>query len=331
MIPVKPPENATAASLLALPPDPWGVRSVEFRALGTNCSLKFRHEDERTSLEFAARALGWLQDFEAKFSRYRPDSMISRINRGAGLDWVATDPELEHLLDLAEDIWRRSDGILDPTLLPLQRIWDWKTVHLRLPETADVKRALALTGWRKVERRPGAVRLPEAGMGLDFGGFGKEHAVDQLARLARDHGIRDALVDLGRDLFALGGNGRHPFWHVGIEDGCHPGTCWGGLAVSGQGVSSSGDYARHFTHGGIRYGHILDPRTGWPVANGMRAVTVVAPTCLEAGIHSTTVFVLGVREGLHLASLARGVEVCAQTESGIEGSRAFGQYLVKAA
>ena len=314
-----------------LPPDSHGVRRVDFRALGTNCSIRFRLDDDRTALEFAARALGWLGDFEAKFSRYRPDSMISRINREAGGGWVVTDPEMDAMLDLADEVHRRSEGILDATLLPLEQVWDWKQVHRELPSADRVKSALALTGWDKVERRPGAVRLPVAGMGLDFGGFGKEHAVDVIARMARQHGIRDALVDLGRDLHALGGNGRHPFWHVGIEDGCHPGTCWGGLAVSDQAVSASGDYARHFIHDGIRYGHILDPRTGWPVANGMRAVTVIAPTCLDAGIYSTSVFVLGARDGLHLASLARGVEVCAQSESGIEGSRAFGRYLVQAA
>ena len=173
--------------------------------------------------------------------------------------------------------------------------------------------------------------LPEAGMGLDFGGFGKEFAVDALVKIARLSGIKDALVDLGRDIFAMGGNGAHPFWHVGIEDGNQPGSCWGGLAVSDLAVSASGDYARHFIHDGVRYGHILDPRTGWPVANGMRAVTVVANSCLEAGIYSTAVFVLGTREGLHLASLARGVEVCAQSEQGIDGSRDFGKWLVRPA
>ena len=94
---------------------------------------------------------------------------------------------------------------------------------------------------------------------------------------------------------------------------------------------ASGDSARHFIHEGVRYGHILDPRTGWPVANGMRSVTVIGNSCLEAGAYSTAVFVLGSREGLQLASLARGVEVCAQTETGIDGTRAFGRYLVKAA
>ena len=311
--------------------DVHGIRHLEFKALGTNCSIKFRLTDERAALLFAAEALGWIGKFEAKFSRFQPTSLVSRINAAAGTEWVAVDDEMEHMLKLADDLHRRTHGILDPTLLPLLRVWDWKQVHLKLPQATEVQAALALTGWQKVQRRPGAVRLPEVGMGLDFGGFGKEYAVDYLAKIARQHGITDALIDLGRDIFAMGGNGRHPFWHVGIEDGCKPGECWGGLAVSDRAVSASGDYARHFTHDGVRYGHILDPRTGWPVSNGMRAVTVIAPSCLEAGVYSTAVFVLGPRDGLHLASLARGVEVCAQSESGIEGSRDFGKWLVKAA
>jgi FAD:protein FMN transferase len=321
----------TASPARPLQADLHGVRQVAFRALGTSCSIKFRLEDERAALDFAAAALGWVGKFEAKYSRYQPTSLVSQINAAAGADWVAVDPETEHLLNLATDLHQRTEGILDPTLLPLLQVWDWKTAHLQLPTAAAVKAALALTGWEKVQRRPGAVRLPTAGMGLDFGGFGKEYAVDFLAKMARDRGITDALIDLGRDIFALGGNGQHPFWHVGVEDGCNPGTCWGGLAVSGHAVSASGDYSRFFTHGGVRYGHILDPRTGWPVANGMRAATVVGPSCLEAGIYSTAVFVLGPQAGLHLASLARSVEVCAQSTSGIEGSHGFGRWLVRAA
>jgi len=320
-----------AAPLPVLPADDLGVRRLEFKALGTNCLVKFRQPDERRALEFAAAALGWIGRFEAKFSRFRPDSLVSEINAAAGRRWVETDAEMEELLDIAAGLHVRTNGILDPTMLPLLNVWNWKVVHARLPGRDEVKAALALTGWEKLQRRPGAVFLPEAGMGLDFGGFGKEFAVDSLAKIARLHGIRDAIVDLGRDIFAMGGNGAHPFWHIGLEDGNKPGNCWGGLAVSDLAVSASGDYARFFTHDGVRYGHILDPRTGWPVANGIRAVTVIANSCLEAGIYSTAVFVLGIREGLHLASLARGVEVCAQGEHGIDGSRDFGKYLVQAA
>ena len=322
--------TATAA-MPVLQPDAQGVRRLEFNALGTKCLIKFRLDDERSALEFAASALDWIGRFEAKFSRFRPDSMVSRINDAAGREWVETDAEMETLLDIAAEIHACTDGIIDPTMLPLLKVWNWKVAHLRLPDRADVKAALALTGWRKVQRRSGAVFLPEAGMGLDFGGFGKEFAVDRLSALARQAGITDAIVDLGRDIFAMGGNGTHPFWHIGIEDGNKPGTCWGGLGVSGKAVSAAGGDARYCPHAGVRYGHILVPRTGWPVANGMRAVTVVANTCLQAGIYSTAVFILGARDGLYLASLARDVEVCAQSEHGIEGSRGFGKWLVQAA
>jgi FAD:protein FMN transferase len=311
-----------------LPADPAGVRTLGFKALGTQCVIKFRLESERHALEFAAAALEWIGGFEATFSRYQPTSLVSRINEAAGKEWCETDAAMEEMLDIADGLFQRTHGILDASMLPLLRVWDWKQARAKLPDPSAIQAALSLTGWNKLQRRPGAVFLPQVGMGLDFGGFGKEFAVDRLIAIARQYGISDALVDLGRDIFALGGNGTHPFWHIGIEDGNKPGHCWGGLAVSNKAVCSSGDYARFFTHEGKRWGHILDPRTGWPVDNGLRAVTVVADSCLEAGIYSTTVFVLGLREGLPLATLARGVEVCAQTEQGISGSRDFGRWLV---
>lgn len=312
-------------------PDARGVRRVEFRALGTSCAIQFRHPDDKTALVFLADALGWLSRFEAKFSRFRADSVISTINAAAGREWVQVDAETSHLLDVAADLHRVTEGILDPTMLPLLQLWDWKTVHTQLPDQAAIQAALALVGFAKLERKPGQVFLPQPGMGLDFGGFGKEFAVDQLVAIARRHGIQDALIDLGRDLFGMGGNGLHPFWHVGLEDGRNPGSCWGGLAVTNYAVAASGDYARRFEHQGIRYGHILDPRTGWPVANGMRAVTVIAPTCLQAGIFSTALFVLGTKAGLRFAAAARNLDACLQSDSGIEATPNFIRHQVQAA
>lgn len=322
--------------MTATAPDPLradtrGVRTLAFKAMATDCVVRFRLADDAAARNFALEALGWVQRFESRYSRFREDSIVSRINRSAGAGWVDVDEETERLLEIAADAHRRSEGIVDASMLPLLKVWNWKDAHRSLPDRKQVADALPLCGWDKVGRRRGSIRLPLAGMGLDFGGFGKEHAVDVVAAMAARHGIQDALVDFGRDIFAMGGNGDHPFWHVGVEDGLNPGNCWGGLAISGRAVCSSGDVHRHFTHRGVRYGHILDPRTGWPVANGMRAVTVVAPTCLEAGVYSTTVFVLGAREGIHLSSCARDVEVCAQTTHGIEGSRGFGRWLVRPA
>jgi FAD:protein FMN transferase len=216
-------------------------------------------------------------------------------------------------------------------MLPLLQVWDWRKIHAQLPDAAAIAAARALTGWSKVQRRRGAIFLPREGMGLDFGGFGKEYAVDQLAGIARQCGIRDALIDLGRDIMALGGNGVHPFWHVGIEDGAQPGQCRGGLGITERAVAASGDYTRHFMHNGVRYGHIIDPRTGWPTGNEMRAVTAVAPSCLEAGVFSTCVFLLGGKEGTTFASRSPHVAVSAQTDRTVLDTREFVRWQVRAA
>lgn len=310
--------------------DERNLHFLQFKAFDTQCTVKFRLSDEREAAEFSSEVLSWITAFEEKFSRSRPDSIVSRVNAAAGLAWIPVDAEMDRMLDIADDFHQRTQGILDPTLRPLLRVWDWKSIHLALPEVSEIKEALALTGWDMVERRPGAVRLPKAGMGLDFGYFDKEYAVDQLARIANRRGISNALIDFGRDVFALGENGMHPFWHVGIEDGARPGQCRGGLAVSDVGVSTSGDFARYFKHEGVRYGHILDPRTGWPVRNGMRAVTVVAPSCLLAGMYSTAAYILGRNEGLDLVSTARDVEVSVQSKTGIEGSPNFERFFFQA-
>jgi thiamine biosynthesis lipoprotein len=312
-------------------PDARGVRQVAFRALGTQCAIQFRCEDKRRALEFVADALGWLSSFEAKFSRFKPSSLISRINQAAGRDWVPVDADTEKMLDLADAMHRLTDGVLDAAMLPLIKVWDWKVVHERLPDQAEITKAMSLSNWKDVQRKPGSVFLSHEGMGLDFGGFGKEYAVDQLIAIARKHSISDALVDLGRDIFAIGGNGVHPFWHVGIQDGVQTERCTGGLAVSNYAVCASGDYARRFEHNGVRYGHILDRRTGWPVRHGLRAVTVIAPSCLLAGIYSTAVFVLGLRDGLRLIENAKGVEACAQDDNGLHVSREFRRFQVQAA
>lgn len=320
-----------ASPTVPLEADARGVRSLAFRALGTACALQFRCADPARALRFADEALAWLGRFEAKFSRFRPDSLISRINAAAGRDGVAVDAEMERMLDLAESVHRLTDGLMDATMLPLLRVWDWRQARERLPAAADVESARRLCDWTLVRREPGRVFLSEPGMGLDFGGFGKEFAVDQLVAIGRRHGLEDLLVDLGRDIFALGGNGRHPFWHVGIQDGVHPDRCLGGLAVSGRAVCASGDYARRFEHDGVRYGHILDKRTGWPVRHGLRAVTVVAESCLVAGIYSTCGFILGLREGRDFIEAAPGVEGCLQDDHGLLLTRHFHRHLVQEA
>jgi thiamine biosynthesis lipoprotein len=205
---------------------------------------------------------------------------------------------MEALLKLCDNLHSMTQGVMDPTALPLIRLWDWKADHPVIPNSAQIDEARRLTGWGKVKRVHGKVFLPAPGMALDFGGFGKEYAVDIVAQIAADFGIPDVLVDFGHDLRALGTPPGRPAWHIGLEDPNNPGKTAGSIAITGKGVASSGDYVRCFKIDGRRFGHIIDPRTGWPVSNGCSQATVVAGTCLQAGVLSTTAFVLGLKEGI---------------------------------
>jgi thiamine biosynthesis lipoprotein len=305
------------------------VRRHRWTALGTTCEVQFACADDALAARFETGAVAWVADFEARYSRFRPDSVIGRINAAAGREWVEIDAEMEQLLDFCASVHFLTQGTLDVTATPVLRLWDYKAAAPRVPTDAEVAAALRLVGWAKVQRVPGRVFLSEPGMALDFGGWGKEYAVDAVAALARSLGITRALVDFGHDLHAVGAAPGKPGWHVGLEDPANPtGPCRGSLAAADLAVASSGDYLRGFTVGGRRYGHIIDPRTGRPVANGCRQATVVAPTCLQAGVLSTTLFILGPEAGLRLAGQTMGVEARILTDRAVHQTRGFFRHVV---
>ena len=319
------PAPVPAPRFITLP-----LQSVRWTALGTECFIQFAGDDAAAGRNFARAAQSWVATFESKYSRFRPDSLISRINAAAGRDWVGIDEETERILDLSGSIYTMTNGLLDITALPLMRLWDYKAPVPRIPSTAEINSARALVGWPKVQRERGRVRLPQPGMALDLGGWGKEYAVDMVAGIAREHGLTSALVDFGHDLRAVGTAPGKPGWHIGLEDPVQPGeACWGSLAVNNRGVASSGDYRRGFTINGVRYGHIIDPRSGRPVATGARQVTVIAPTCVQAGVLATTAFILPPAAGIGFIQESMGAEGCILTTGARHQTRGFFNYVVQ--
>ena len=305
------------------------LQRIAFRAMGTKCEIQYACDDPKRAVAFERTAMGWVQAFEAKYSRFRDDSLIGRINAAAGREWIEIDAEMEQMLKLCDTLFFLTQGILDPTALPLLTIWNYKVEHPVLPTESEIAAARRLVGWSKVQRTPGKIFLPEAGMALDLGGFGKEYAVDIVAEIAADLGIANVLVDFGHDLRALGKPPGRPAWHVGLEDPKQPGTSAGSVALGGsRGIASSGDYLRRFTHDGKRYGHIIDPRTGRPVANDCLQSTVIAGTCLHAGVLSTTAFVLGVAKGIEFIQTFPGAEGQIVTECARAQTRGFFNHVV---
>lgn len=303
---------------------------LQFQALGTACSVLFVAGDRSTAIAFGQAAVEWVGIFEGKYSRFLDTSLLSEINRQAGRAWVQVDEDTERIFALCDDLNFMTHGQLDPSGLPLISLWDYRRNRAELPGEAEIAGAKALVGWQKVQRRPGAVFLPEKGMCLDFGGFGKEYAVDKVAGLAVGYGIENCLVDFGQDIHVLGTPPDSPAWHIGLEDPVRPGSTWTGLVLlRGGGVATSGDYHRNFVHEGRRYGHIIDLATGYPVANGLQAVSVVARSCLEAGVLSTAAFVAGPEKGAQLMEANFGAEACFVSEHSNYQTSQFYEYIVQ--
>ncbi|HEY1764482.1 MAG TPA: FAD:protein FMN transferase [Opitutaceae bacterium] len=304
------------------------LRRLNFRAMATACEIQYTAPGgDAQAAAFAAAAEAWTHAFEARYSRFQPDSIVSRINDAAGKEWVPIDPDTERLLTLCDTIHFMTRGILDPSALPLIRLWNWKASPPAIPSAEAIASARRLVGWGKVRREPGRIFLPEKGMALDFGGFGKEYAVDIVSLIAKDHGITDSLVDFGHDLRATGAPPGRPAWHIGLEDPKKAGTTWASVALRGKAIASSGDYIRCFVVDGKRYGHIIDARTGWPVANGCTQATVIADTCLQAGMLSTSAFIAGMKDGLELIRACPGSEGVILTDQERAQTRGFPNYV----
>lgn len=306
-----------------------GLSTLTFHAMGTRCRVILVEPTRQAANEYLNQALNWVADFEARYSRFLNDSLINLINSAAGKMWVEVDEETDRLFNLCNDLFFLTNGAFDPTALPLIRLWNWKANPPVVPSDEVILAARELTGWKKVQRRRGAIFLPHAGMCLDLGGIGKEYAVDMVVALATQFGVEHVLVDFGQDIRVLGHPPGRPAWNVGLENPQNPGSCWGNVAVTNHAVASSGDYLRHFIYQGQRYGHIIDPRTGHPVRNGCQVVSVVASTCTIAGILSTTAFILGPQEGFHLINGYHGASGAILTEQGNFITPRFYEHLIQ--
>ena len=266
-----------------------GLVAAQFTAMASPCEVLLAIDDMD-----AARLAGELASSEAwrierKYSRYRDDSVISALNRSAG-EFVPVDAETLSLLEFAGQCHRLSGGAFDITSGVLRRAWRFDGSN-RLPTPAQIEALRARIGFDRLIWQEQALAVPE-GMELDFGGIGKEYAVDRVLSQILGQFDVPMLVNFGGDLAANCAPSSGA-WKVGVE---RPGTDRDArllLDFERGGLATSGDTHRHIEHNGVRYSHILDVRTGWPVKDAPRSVTVAASSCVEAGLLSTLAMLQG--------------------------------------
>ena len=256
-----------------------------FKAMGSPCDLQLFATSAEAARGAAGAALAEIERLEARYSRYRSESLLSRINAVAAQGGSLTlDDETLSLLGYADTCFRESGGLFDVTSGILRRAWRFDRGEL--PDPAKVQELLPLVGWQKLAFAPPVLGFPLAQMELDFGGIVKEYAVDRVAAVCRGAGIANGLVNLGGDVGIVGPRPDGSAWRVGIRHPGRPGAVLETLELSQGALATSGDYERCIVVDGVRYGHILNPRTGWPVRH-LTSVSVVADLCVVAGSAAT--------------------------------------------
>lgn len=272
-----------------------------FSAMASPCELLIETVDEDLARRCLAIAESEARRIEHKFSRYLDNNIVCQINN-AGTSVITVDSETAALLDYADQCFQLSEGLFDITSGVLRRAWRFDGTGT-VPLQSQLDELLPQVGWNRVNWNAPEIQVPE-GMELDLGGMGKEYAVDRVTALLRQHAVGTSIVvNFGGDLAITSKPLNRPGWRIGIADPCpdhsepaqsatEPATTEI-IELANGAMTTSGDAHRYIMHKGVRYGHILDPRTGWPAANAPTSVTVLADTCLEAGILSTLAILKG--------------------------------------
>ncbi|MDE2136259.1 MAG: FAD:protein FMN transferase [Gammaproteobacteria bacterium] len=271
--------------------------AARFASMGSPCEVLVATPDPQLALRLGQEAAAEAWRIECKYSRYRPDSVIGRINATAGQP-IELDAETTALLNYAAQCFELSDGRFDITSGVLRRAWTFDGSD-RLPEAGLVNSLLARVGFRRLRWEAPWLQL-RRGMELDLGGIGKEYAVDRAHALLGAISDVPYLVNFGGDLRCNRAPPDDP-WCVGVERPDREGEARLLLDLERGALTTSGDARRFLLRDGVRYGHILDPRTGWPVVGAPRSVTVCGSSCSEAGLLSTLAMLYGAGARAFLA------------------------------
>jgi FAD:protein FMN transferase len=257
----------------------------EFKAMGTPCDIQLFARNKGEAKRAADAAIADVQRLEALYSRYKTDSFLSEINRVAAIGGsISVDDETASLLDYAVTCYEQSDGLFDITSGILRSAW--KFDQGKLPEQALIDGLLEKVGWHKVAWERPVLSFSVSGMEIDFGGVVKEYAVDRAASLCYGLGIRHGVINLGGDIKVIGPRDDGSPWRVGIRHPRSKDALLDTISLYKGALASSGDYERCIMVDGVRYGHVLNPKTGWPVRH-LAAVSVIGDFCVVAGSAST--------------------------------------------
>jgi len=270
--------------------------------------------DAVTAMDAAFKEMERIEDV---FSKFNKDSEISGINNRAGAEDVVISPEVLKLIQDSIYYSKISEGSFDITVGPLMQIWGFVYKDYSVPAKGSIENALKHVGYKNIIINPDkpSIRFLDSQAKIDLGGIAKGYAVDRAKDVLISHGIKNALVNFGGNIFALGKAPDRISWRIGVEDPRNKAMLLCNLKLEDKAVSTSGNYERFFILNGKRYSHIINPVTGQP-CQGIISVTVVTDSAESADALSTAIFVMGEEKGLKLARSIKGIQVLILREDG---------------
>ena len=282
---------------------------------GTPCSITLYGGKDASLFE---EIFALLSEFDDWMSAQKNNSYVREINAASGIQAVSVPKAVYEVIRQGLAFSRLSGGKFDITSGPIVALWGIGSQEAKVPDEFELGQAVSLVGYEGVTliEDTRGVMLEAAGMAIDLGGIAKGYAADSAVELLRSRGVKSGLLNFGGNVYALGSKPDGTDFRIALQ---HPrkgaGAFLGILEVSSLSVVTSGKYQRYLEQEGVRYHHILDTTTGYPVENGIESVTIVATSSLAADALSTTVFILGLQEGWKLVSSYDGVEAVIVSEN----------------
>lgn len=255
-------------------------------------------------------AFGRISDIQEKMTVNEDTSQVISINKASGKEGVIVDDETFAVIERGIFFSELSRGRFDITIGPLVKLWGIGTDRARVPSEEEIETAKILTDYTEVslDNNLKEVLLNKESMGLDLGAIAKGYAADAAKEVLVGRGVKHAAIDLGGNMMLIGTKPDGTPWKIGVQDPFKPrGNVFATLDIIDKTVVTSGIYERYFESGGKRYHHILDPKTGYPVDNGIASVTIITEKSIDADGLSTSVFALGLEMGMKLADEIPGV------------------------
>ncbi|PAB57235.1 FAD:protein FMN transferase [Anaeromicrobium sediminis] len=298
-------------------------------ALGTIIDFTLFEEDEDKANKAIDRAISRINEIEKNMSTNIGESEISSVNKYAGQRRVKVSDDTIYVIKRALEFGKISDGKFDVTILPLIKAWNIGTDKERIPPKEEIEYLIKNIDYKNVEvnDETNEVYLKSKEMGIDLGGIAKGYIGDEVRKIFKEDGIDSAVVSLGGNVTLVGKKIDSSDWKVGVQNPESPRGSHIGVIQAGEtNIVTSGNYERYFEKDGKRYHHILDPESGYPAENGVISTTIITIDGVSADALSTSIYLLGLEEGMKLIESLSNVECIIVTEdrnvyssSGIKG------------